>query len=150
MDDEEYGRLVSLVEVAEAQADEEEDNESEDEDEEVEELEDMPSPRISLSCWLGADGKTHHGVMIMDDTSNDSNKPQFDDCSICYEPFTSYGKHRICCLPCGHMYGLSCIKRWLLQSSSGGGKCPQCNTLCAYKDVVLLFASPHRVSARQK
>ncbi|PWA81653.1 zinc finger, RING/FYVE/PHD-type [Artemisia annua] len=53
------------------------------------------------------------------------------------------------CLPCGHLYGLSCIKKWLLQSSSSG-KCPRCNTVCAYKDVVLLYVSRLCVAAHQK
>ncbi|GJR53333.1 zinc finger, RING/FYVE/PHD-type containing protein [Tanacetum coccineum] len=50
------------------------------------------------------------------------------------------------CLPCGHLYGLSCIKKWLQTSS--GGKCPLCNTLCAYRDAIPLHArscaSPHQ------
>nr|GFA72976.1 zinc finger, RING/FYVE/PHD-type [Tanacetum cinerariifolium] len=53
------------------------------------------------------------------------------------------------CLPCGHLYGFSCIKKWLLQSSSSG-KCPQCNYVCAYKDVVPLHASTLCVRAHQK
>ncbi|MFS8005125.1 putative transcription factor C2H2 family [Helianthus anomalus] len=44
------------------------------------------------------------------------------------------------CLPCGHIYGLSCIKKWL-QQSRGSGKCPQCNNVCTLKDVRVLYAS---------
>nr|GEY42466.1 zinc finger, RING/FYVE/PHD-type [Tanacetum cinerariifolium] len=53
------------------------------------------------------------------------------------------------CLPCRHLYGLSCIKKWLIQSSSSG-KCPQCNTLCKYEDVIPLYASRLCDSAHQK
>ncbi|KAD4384440.1 hypothetical protein E3N88_24608 [Mikania micrantha] len=61
-------------------------------------------------------------------------------CPICFEAWTSGGEHQICCLPCGHIYGLSCIKKWLQQSQSSG-KCPQCNNLCTCKDVRVLYAS---------
>ncbi|PWA39274.1 E3 ubiquitin-protein ligase RFWD3 [Artemisia annua] len=41
------------------------------------------------------------------------------------------------CLPCGHMYGFSCIETWLKTRPSGSGKCPQCSTACTLKDVDL-------------
>lgn len=129
-------------EAVEVESEEEEDDE---EEEIIEELEEMTSPRIS--CWLGADGKTYQGVMVVDDDIG--NKCQYDDCSICYQPMNIRGKHRLCCLPCGHLYGFSCIKKWLLQSSFSG-KCPQCNFICAYKDVVLLHASTLCIHAHQK
>nr|GFB30049.1 hypothetical protein [Tanacetum cinerariifolium] len=53
------------------------------------------------------------------------------------------------CVSCGHIHGISCLKKWLLQSSSSG-KCPQCNTLSAHKDVILLYASHICVAAHQK
>ncbi|KAG8651106.1 E3 ubiquitin-protein ligase RFWD3 isoform X3 [Manihot esculenta] len=46
-----------------------------------------------------------------------------------------------CCLPCGHVYGLSCISRWL-QHRFTSTKCPQCNAYCTLKDVRKLYASP--------
>ncbi|XP_015898419.1 uncharacterized protein LOC107431904 isoform X3 [Ziziphus jujuba] len=60
-------------------------------------------------------------------------------CPICMEAWTSDGVHHICCLPCGHIYGMSCIKRWL-QQRRNSGKCPQCNRKCTLKDVRKLFA----------
>ncbi|KAF2295628.1 hypothetical protein GH714_033346 [Hevea brasiliensis] len=45
------------------------------------------------------------------------------------------------CLPCGHVYGLSCIRRWI-QPHLISAKCPQCNANCALKDVRKLYASP--------
>ncbi|KAI3751532.1 hypothetical protein L2E82_22620 [Cichorium intybus] len=35
------------------------------------------------------------------------------NCPICIEPWTLEGDHQICCLPCGHIYGLSCINKWI-------------------------------------
>ncbi|KAI6698056.1 hypothetical protein NL676_018175 [Syzygium grande] len=61
-------------------------------------------------------------------------------CPICMEAWTDDGEHHMCCLPCGHIYGMSCIKRWLKQRGNSG-KCPQCNSKCKLKDVRKLFAS---------
>ncbi|PWA41976.1 zinc finger, RING/FYVE/PHD-type [Artemisia annua] len=59
---------------------------------------------------------------------------------ICFEGWTSGGEHQMCCLPCGHIYGLSCINKWL-QRFRGPGKCPQCKNLCTLKGVRVLYAS---------
>ncbi|KAK4833512.1 hypothetical protein QYF36_006291 [Acer negundo] len=61
-------------------------------------------------------------------------------CPICMDVWTNNGDHHISCLPCGHIYGFACIKRWLQQGRSSG-KCPQCNRKCSLKDVRKLFAS---------
>ncbi|KAL6649039.1 hypothetical protein ACP70R_013263 [Stipagrostis hirtigluma subsp. patula] len=34
-------------------------------------------------------------------------------CSICMELCTSDGAHRVCCIPCGHVYGRLCLDKWL-------------------------------------
>nr|GFA80464.1 zinc finger, RING/FYVE/PHD-type [Tanacetum cinerariifolium] len=81
-------------EIQEEAVEIESDKEEEEEIEEIEELEEMTSPRIS--CWLGADGKTYQGVMVVDDDiSCQGNKCQYDDCSICYQPMAISGKHRV-------------------------------------------------------
>ncbi|CAA0830436.1 Transducin/WD40 repeat-like superfamily protein [Striga hermonthica] len=60
-------------------------------------------------------------------------------CPICFEAWSSGGDHHICCLPCGHIYGLSCIRKWLARR--GSSKCPQCKKNCRMKDIRLLYAS---------
>ncbi|KAL6521180.1 hypothetical protein OROGR_017749 [Orobanche gracilis] len=60
-------------------------------------------------------------------------------CPICFEAWSSGGDHHICCLPCGHIYGLSCIKKWLRRR--GSSKCPQCKKNCRVKDIRLLYAT---------
>ncbi|KAL0002765.1 hypothetical protein SO802_016546 [Lithocarpus litseifolius] len=63
-------------------------------------------------------------------------------CSICMEPWASHGDHQASCLPCGHVYGMSCIIKWIQQCHGYPAKCPQCNAKCISKDVRKLFASP--------
>ncbi|OVA06942.1 zinc finger protein [Macleaya cordata] len=60
-------------------------------------------------------------------------------CSICMEPWSSEGDHQVSCLPCGHVYGLSCIKTWIQLSSYS--KCPQCNRQCGLEDIKKLYVS---------
>ncbi|CAK7343198.1 unnamed protein product [Dovyalis caffra] len=73
--------------------------------------------------------------------SSQSNRSEIDGlfCPICMEAWTSEGDHHICCLPCGHLFGLSCIEKWLRQRGRLA-KCPQCNRKSALKDVRKLFA----------
>ncbi|XP_075489980.1 uncharacterized protein LOC142528735 isoform X1 [Primulina tabacum] len=78
--------------------------------------------------------------------SEEINKPVLDMgeieglyCPICFEAWSSGGDHQVSCLPCGHVYGLSCIKKWLLRR--GSSKCPQCKKKCGIKDIRLLYAS---------
>ncbi|GLT89823.1 hypothetical protein SLE2022_077890 [Rubroshorea leprosula] len=61
-------------------------------------------------------------------------------CAICMEAaWTTSADHHICCLPCGHIYGFSCIQKWLRKNQSSR-KCPQCKKKCTLKDVRKLFA----------
>ncbi|KAK9079355.1 hypothetical protein SSX86_001026 [Deinandra increscens subsp. villosa] len=140
----------------------EEDEDEEDyEEEEVEELipVEMTSPRVSVSVSSSVfNGRALQGEMLINnggmENSNGSEscegKPGSHEsssgeihglfCPICFEAWTNGGEHQICCLPCGHIYGLSCIKKWLQQNRISG-KCPQCNNLCTFKDVRVLYAS---------
>lgn len=60
-------------------------------------------------------------------------------CPICMEPWTGDGTHRICCLACGHLFGRSCIKRWLKQAGKKNGKCPHCNRKARVEDIRPLY-----------
>ncbi|OVA06943.1 zinc finger protein [Macleaya cordata] len=58
-------------------------------------------------------------------------------CSICMEPWSKVIIKSDCsCLPCEHVYGLSCIKKWVQRSSYS--KCPQCNRKCGLEDIITL------------
>ena len=63
-------------------------------------------------------------------------------CSICYEPWTSTGLHRLVSLKCGHLFGESCIDKWLRQTtSSSDRKCPQCKRIASFKDIRPIYAT---------
>ncbi|KAI7725034.1 hypothetical protein M8C21_029805 [Ambrosia artemisiifolia] len=146
-DDEEYGE----------EGEEEEDYE----EEELDELfpVQVTSSRVSSEVFnggmlLGGMVSENNGVVEDSDVSDGSElgegkgggqrkcggESRGSVCPICFEAWTSGGDHQICCLPCGHIYGLSCIKKWL-QQSRGSGKCPQCNNICTFKDVRVLYTS---------
>ncbi|KAI3923505.1 hypothetical protein MKW92_013408 [Papaver armeniacum] len=73
-------------------------------------------------------------------------------CSICLNPYASQGDHQVSCLPCGHLYGLSCIQRWIKHSNRHYAKCPVCNQKCLLKDVVRLYVPwiPEAESGKQQ
>ncbi|GJJ73279.1 E3 ubiquitin-protein ligase RFWD3 [Entomortierella parvispora] len=58
-------------------------------------------------------------------------------CPICFEAWTNSGPHRMASLKCGHLYGESCIFKWIAQRGQQGGKfkCPECNYLSSRKDI---------------
>uniref|UniRef100_A0ACD5TSN6 Uncharacterized protein n=1 Tax=Avena sativa TaxID=4498 RepID=A0ACD5TSN6_AVESA len=66
--------------------------------------------------------------------------PPVPTCSVCMEPWTCNGDHRICCIPCGHVYGRSCLERWLLRSAHDSAKCPQCGQQFEEKLITNLYA----------
>jgi len=47
-------------------------------------------------------------------------------CMICMEEWTIVSGHRLCCLKCGHLFGRSCIERWIKEKGQNA-KCPTCN-----------------------
>ena len=57
-------------------------------------------------------------------------------CPVCFEDWTAAGPHRLCCLKCGHLFGKSCIEKWLRSHS----RCPQCNFPAKKQDIRILFA----------
>uniref|UniRef100_A0A1A8JUW9 RING-type E3 ubiquitin transferase n=1 Tax=Nothobranchius kuhntae TaxID=321403 RepID=A0A1A8JUW9_NOTKU len=62
-----------------------------------------------------------------------------NSCSICYETWTTAGDHRLSTLRCGHLFGYTCIQRWL-KAQGSAAKCPQCNKKAKRSDIVLLYA----------
>ena len=66
----------------------------------------------------------------------DSDDPG-DHCIICHEEFVNSGEHRVISLGCGHLFGDSCIRKWLASRKS----CPSCNKKATRKDIRPIFCS---------
>lgn len=73
--------------------------------------------------------------------SADSGDP-LKDCPICLFTWNSTGPHRVCCLKCGHLFGKSCIEKWVRQQKS----CPQCNQKAVKSDIRVLFTAKFAVA----
>ncbi|RWS15840.1 E3 ubiquitin-protein ligase RFWD3-like protein [Dinothrombium tinctorium] len=70
----------------------------------------------------------------------DLNATQSDDsctCPICFEPWGNSDTHRLVSLRCGHLFGRSCVERWLRDSKK---KCPQCNTSAKMSEIRNIYA----------
>ncbi|XWS43549.1 hypothetical protein CRYUN_Cryun16bG0113600 [Craigia yunnanensis] len=136
--------IVDQESGEETESESEEDSEETEEEEEVQE-EFIPvteSPRVLSSKEGEKGGEGRICSSGENSQGNDWNGGDIDGlfCPICMEAWTTTGDHHVCCLPCGHVYGFSCIRKWLQQRGTSR-KCPQCNKKCTLKDVRKLFAS---------
>ncbi|XP_061696605.1 E3 ubiquitin-protein ligase RFWD3 isoform X2 [Syngnathoides biaculeatus] len=73
------------------------------------------------------------------DAAAQSEEAEGDTCSICFEAWTAAGDHRVAALRCGHLFGFTCIRKWLTSQRSAA-KCPQCNKKAKRSDILLLYA----------
>lgn len=61
-------------------------------------------------------------------------------CPICLDLWDMSGEHRLTSLKCGHLFGASCIRRWLNECPTGAKSCPTCKTKATARDFRYLFA----------
>ncbi|KAG9474780.1 hypothetical protein GDO78_003310, partial [Eleutherodactylus coqui] len=87
----------------------------------------------------GADqpSKQPSPVKPVTSAASPSDEDEGDTCAICFESWTNAGQHRLSALRCGHLFGFTCIDRWL---KGGAAKCPQCNKKAKRSDIVVLYA----------
>ncbi|XP_061391998.1 E3 ubiquitin-protein ligase RFWD3-like [Musca vetustissima] len=88
-------------------------------------------------------------------TKNADDDDDEDDgltCPICLDNWEMSGEHRLSSLKCGHLFGESCIRRWLQESArqSGLKVCPQCKTKAHPKDIRYLYAKRLRAIDRSE
>ncbi|KAK3232543.1 hypothetical protein Dsin_004424 [Dipteronia sinensis] len=68
---------------------------------------------------------------------------QIHDCEICLDRWRCEGDDQICCLPCGHLFGFSCINKCIPQSEDEvSAKCPKCRMPFRSRDVRKIYGSP--------
>eukprot|EP00775_Hariotina_reticulata_P010014 gene10014-10169_t len=64
-------------------------------------------------------------------------------CIICTELMADAGTHRPAAVKCGHIFGHSCILRWLDTKK----RCPQCNSSAQPRDITILYNLPKLAKA---
>uniref|UniRef100_J3LJ39 RING-type E3 ubiquitin transferase n=1 Tax=Oryza brachyantha TaxID=4533 RepID=J3LJ39_ORYBR len=109
---------------------EEEEGEESDEDEEEEGQGEPGEESIGEGCGPSEQARVPGGAA------------EKHTCPVCMEAWTSQGAHRICCInPCGHVYGRSCLEKWLArQKRNTAAPCPQCGRRFKHKDIINLYA----------
>ncbi|KAJ2908843.1 RING finger and WD repeat domain-containing protein 3 [Coemansia aciculifera] len=71
-------------------------------------------------------------------------------CPICFEGWTNNGRHKLVALKCGHLFGRSCIRKWLLSKPQNNQqqqqqrvekkRCPDCKQPATTRDIRTIFA----------
>ncbi|XP_062133634.1 E3 ubiquitin-protein ligase rnf8-B-like [Drosophila sulfurigaster albostrigata] len=59
-------------------------------------------------------------------------------CSICLDPWTFTGHHRLVALHCGHLFGEPCIRDYLQRANA----CPNCRAMVYPKDIRYIYGRP--------
>ncbi|KAG7521716.1 E3 ubiquitin-protein ligase RFWD3 [Solea senegalensis] len=108
----------------------------------------QPQNSGSVSSSSVVDNETteaqHQGTKLVPGASSSMqsslcDESEGDSCTICFEAWTTAGEHRLSALRCGHLFGFTCIQRWL-KAQGSAAKCPQCNKKAKRTDIVLLYA----------
>uniref|UniRef100_A0A915PYB5 RING-type E3 ubiquitin transferase n=1 Tax=Setaria digitata TaxID=48799 RepID=A0A915PYB5_9BILA len=95
-------------------------------------------PRVILSSDEEADDdNVNKKRRRKSDRNDDEGGDETTNCSICFEAYTISGSHKVVCLKCGHLFGQSCIERWIRTEKSA--KCPQCKTRARITDIRRLY-----------
>lgn len=90
------------------------------------------------------------GTPVAKPSTNDEEEDDGMTCPICLESWEMSGEHRLVSLRCGHLFGESCIRRWLIESQrqSAVKVCPQCKTKATNRDIRCLYAKRLRAIDR--
>ncbi|KAJ2840168.1 hypothetical protein J3B01_000128 [Coemansia erecta] len=98
-----------------------------------------PLPRIQLLTLPPVSTSSAPEETVADDRNT---------CSVCLEPWSISGPHRVISLKCGHLFGQSCAKKWLRRCNQKHrrkgtkiiGKCPECNQDSEWRDIRPIYA----------
>uniref|UniRef100_A0A1A9UP22 RING-type domain-containing protein n=1 Tax=Glossina austeni TaxID=7395 RepID=A0A1A9UP22_GLOAU len=110
----------------------------------------LTSPQPKKRKRLSTEKTTHTTPKV------NENSPENDDdgltCSICFDVWEMSGEHRLASLKCGHLFGDSCIRRWLNESArqTGTRACPQCKTKAHPKEIRYIYAKRLRAVDRSE
>jgi len=72
-------------------------------------------------------------------------------CTICLEPWTINTEHQLVTLKCGHLFGESCIARWIQEAAKkDSARCPNCNALAKKHHIRKIYAKTIRLDDSEK
>lgn len=112
--------------------------ENDEDDAETEVEEDSRPPPESDACAASEPGDQQQQQAAQPSVHERSvTDEEGTTCTICFETWTASGAHRLASLKCGHLYGLSCIEKWVRGQAA---KCPQCNALARKSDIRPIYA----------
>ncbi|CAG9790719.1 unnamed protein product [Diatraea saccharalis] len=63
-----------------------------------------------------------------------------ETCPICLDSWGNTGDHRLVALKCGHLFGSSCVERWLKAQSTKERACPTCKSKAHMRDIRHIYA----------
>lgn len=98
-------------------------------------VEAQPEPQIDRNQSINEDGEPPTKCARIE---SDVDVPDGQTCPICFESWTSSGEHRLVSLKCGHLFGSSCIVRWLKPRENR--VCPTCKSKAIVKDIRFIYA----------
>nr|XP_027199299.1 E3 ubiquitin-protein ligase RFWD3-like [Dermatophagoides pteronyssinus] len=71
--------------------------------------------------------------------NNDLLDSETDCCIICGDQYTNSDTHHIVTLRCGHLFGKSCIERWL-SPELRNQRCPTCSRTARRREIIKIYA----------
>lgn len=82
-----------------------------------------------------------------EDTSESNKKKRIESdedddgnlCPICFDIWNNSGTHRVCCLRCGHLFGHSCLLRWINTQTGNKKSCPTCKRKVIKSDIRFIY-----------
>ncbi|KAB7500019.1 E3 ubiquitin-protein ligase RFWD3 [Armadillidium nasatum] len=141
LEEEGVAEHVSVIE-------DQEDETSNDEVEIHEEMEGIEDNQDNKQSSTNAESSaSKENEPVVDSKVTNEEEESFTTCSICLEPWSNLGEHRIVSLKCGHLFGKSCIEQWL-RGSKASSKCPQCNAKASVRDLRIIYAKCVKVEDR--
>ncbi|KAI8323446.1 hypothetical protein GQ54DRAFT_258181 [Martensiomyces pterosporus] len=104
-----------------------------------------PLPEAPTTPQQAAEAEQSERTGAQGDSAGDES----NTCPICFDLWTISGPHQLVALKCGHLFGQSCIRKWITQgnrrhgqrmANRDKGKCPECNQPAARRDMRHIFA----------
>ncbi|KAH8353028.1 hypothetical protein KR084_008365 [Drosophila pseudotakahashii] len=91
--------------------------------------------RRQLLVDLEGQAQVHLQQLEAQKESLEENNGDSITCSICWETWDADGGHRVVSLACGHLFGDSCIRGYIIQSRN----CPICRKAAYTQDIRRIF-----------